>query len=55
MTQRQRIQIGSPEEIAYREGWISLEQFEANIEELAKSSYGKQLKKLADGLVFNQH
>jgi glucose-1-phosphate thymidylyltransferase len=38
--------IGSPEEIAWREGFISSEQLEILAEPLKKSGYGEYLLKL---------
>lgn len=42
----QRIVIGSPEETAYKNGWISNEQIEQLSCGLLKSGYGRQLKSL---------
>ena len=48
---RQGIQIAAPEEIAFRNGWISKEQlFEAG-EKYKKSSYGQYLLKVAEGKI----
>lgn len=41
---RQGINISSPEEIAYRLGWISLEMFKEAIEHYQQSLYGQHLK-----------
>lgn len=41
---RQGINISSPEEIAYRLGWISLEMFKEAIEHYQQSVYGQHLK-----------
>ena len=38
--------IACPEEIAYRNGWISPEQLEASADKYKKSDYGKYLKKI---------
>jgi glucose-1-phosphate thymidylyltransferase len=38
--------IACPEEIAYRNGWISQEQLEASADKYKKSDYGKYLKKI---------
>jgi glucose-1-phosphate thymidylyltransferase len=40
---RQGFQISSPEEIAWRQGWISTDQVKELGNSLAKSSYGKYL------------
>ena len=41
--QRQGLMIGSPEEAAWRAGWISTEQLVAQGERLGKSAYGRYL------------
>ena len=43
--ERQGLLISSPEEIAYRNGWINSDQFELMIAELGSSQYAKSLKK----------
>lgn len=40
---RQGLQVGCPEEIAYRSNWISREQFEQSAKVVSKSTYGKHL------------
>lgn len=40
---RQGLQTGSPEEIAFRQGWIAAEDLEALARPLAKSEYGRYL------------
>jgi len=47
---RQGLKIGSPEEIAYRFGWISAEQLEALAAPLVGSGYGNYLLKLLEDL-----
>jgi glucose-1-phosphate thymidylyltransferase len=47
LEQRQGLRIACPEEIALRQGNISLEAFEALAERTAKSSYGEYLKSVA--------
>jgi glucose-1-phosphate thymidylyltransferase len=44
--QRQGLRIGSPEEIAYREGFIDAEQLRALAQPLVKSGYGEYLLSL---------
>lgn len=46
---REGIQISAPEEIAYRNGWISREQLEMSAEAYGKSPYGAHLRNVADG------
>jgi len=43
---RQGLKIGSPEEIAWRNGWISKNELDKLSTSLLKSGYGKYLKKL---------
>jgi glucose-1-phosphate thymidylyltransferase len=45
---RQGFKIGCPEEIAYREGFIDLDQLESMGKSLAKSSYGSYLQRLVE-------
>ncbi|SFI09024.1 glucose-1-phosphate thymidylyltransferase RfbA [Bradyrhizobium sp. Gha] len=47
LEQRQGLRIACPEEIALRQGYISLRQFENVAEKSAKSSYGEYLKSVA--------
>jgi glucose-1-phosphate thymidylyltransferase len=46
--QRQRILIASPEEIAFKSGWISADDLARQAERLGKSEYGKALIALLD-------
>lgn len=46
---REGIQISAPEEIAYRNGWISREKLEQSAAAYGKSPYGVHLRKVADG------
>lgn len=48
----QRVQISSLEEIAYINGWISLETLRESAELYGKSDYGKYLKRVADGEIY---
>ncbi|WP_431298055.1 glucose-1-phosphate thymidylyltransferase RfbA [Tabrizicola sp. BL-A-41-H6] len=43
LEERQGLQVGSPDEISYRQGWITREGFAARAKLFAKSSYGKYL------------
>jgi glucose-1-phosphate thymidylyltransferase len=45
--ERQGLMVACPEEIAFRQGWIAREQLEKLGHELAKSSYGAYLLRLA--------
>ena len=46
---RQSIVISAPEEIAYINGWISMEELLSSSERYGKSPYGKHLKAVAEG------
>ena len=46
---RQGIEISAPEEIAYKNGWISKEELLNAAEKYGKSPYGTHLKNVADG------
>ena len=46
---REGIQISAPEEIAYRNGWISREQLEQSAAAYGKSPYGRHLWNVAAG------
>lgn len=46
LTQRQGLQVGSPDEVAYRMGWLSPEGLAARAERFAKNSYGEALASL---------
>lgn len=48
---RQGIEISAPEEIAYKNGWISKERLLQSAEKYGKSPYGAHLKNVADGKV----
>jgi glucose-1-phosphate thymidylyltransferase len=45
---RQALKVGCPEEVAWRQGWISGEQLAALAEPLRKSGYGGYLLRLLD-------
>ena len=49
--QRQSIKISAPEEIAYRNGWITREKLLASAKRYGKSPYGHHLKAAAEGKV----
>ena len=46
---RQGIEISAPEEIAYKNGWITKEELLKSAEKYGKSPYGRHLKNVADG------
>ncbi|MBO4324169.1 MAG: glucose-1-phosphate thymidylyltransferase RfbA [Lachnospiraceae bacterium] len=49
--QRQGIKISAPEEIAYRNKWISTEKLTESAERYGKSPYGMHLRAVAEGKV----
>ena len=46
LIERQSVQIGSPEEIAFEKGWISSQQLLAQAHSMGSSSYGHYLQRL---------
>ena len=48
---RQGIKISAPEEIAYRNGWISKEKLLDSSERYGKSPYGEHLRRVAEGKI----
>ncbi len=48
---RQSIKISAPEEIAYKNGWISREKLLGSAERYGKSPYGEHLKRVAEGKI----
>lgn len=52
---RQGVKISAPEEIAFRQGWISKEQLLESAEKYGKSPYGKHLRAVADGKVISSN
>lgn len=51
---RQGIEISAPEEIAYRNGWISREELLKAADVYGKSPYGAHLRKVAEGKVIGK-
>ena len=49
---RQSIVISAPEEIAYRNGWITKAHLIDSAERYGKSPYGKHLRSVAEGKIF---
>ncbi|MEK0165819.1 glucose-1-phosphate thymidylyltransferase RfbA [Phaeobacter sp. JH18-32] len=48
LQERQGLQTGCPEEIAYEAGWISADQLRTRAEMFAKNAYGAYLERLLD-------
>lgn len=48
---RQGIKISAPEEISFRNGWISKEKLLASAARYGKSPYGEHLKRVAEGKI----
>lgn len=48
LSERQGLQVGSPEDIAFSQGWISRDRLQARAELLAKNAYGQYLLGLLD-------
>ena len=46
---RQGIEISAPEEIAYKNGWITEAELLKSAEKYGKSPYGRHLKNVAEG------
>ena len=46
---RQGVEISAPEEIAYKNGWISRDELLDSAAKYGKSSYGQHLKNVAEG------
>ncbi len=49
LEQRQGLQVGSPDEIAFAAGWIDRAGLAARAELFGKTEYGRYLRSLADG------
>jgi len=45
LQKRQGLQVASPDEIAFRAGWITAQQLAANAEPMAKNPYGQYLQR----------
>jgi len=46
ITERQGLQVGSPDEVAFKLSWIIDAELASNIAEYGKSAYAEYLKKL---------
>ena len=51
---RQGVVISAPEEIAFRNGWITKESLMKSAERYGKSAYGAHLRKVAEGRLFSR-
>ena len=51
---RQGVVISAPEEIAFRNGWITKESLMKSAERYGKSAYGTHLRKVAEGRLFSR-
>ena len=49
---RQGIKISAPEEIAYRNGWITKEKLLESADKYGKSQYGQHLRSVAEGKLY---
>jgi glucose-1-phosphate thymidylyltransferase len=49
---RQGLKVNCPEEVAFRNGWLSAEKLREIAQPLRKSGYGEYLLKLIDERVF---
>ena len=47
LQKRQGLQVASPDEIAFRAGWIDADRLAANAEPMSKNPYGQYLLRLA--------
>ncbi len=52
LEKRQGLKISCPEEIAFRNGWVTQEELLSIAHEYSKSSYGAYLKSVATGTIF---
>ncbi len=50
---RQGIQIAAPEEVAYKNGWITKDELLESAEKYKKSSYGQHLLSVAEGRIMD--
>jgi glucose-1-phosphate thymidylyltransferase len=48
MTERQGLQVGSPDEIAFRLGWINEDDLQQQADTFKKSTYGQHLRSILD-------
>jgi glucose-1-phosphate thymidylyltransferase len=48
LEKRQGLQVGSPDEIAYQQGWINRDQLKERAQNFQKNDYGQNLKRLLE-------
>ena len=51
---RQGVKVSAPEEIAYRNNWITTETLLESARQYGKSPYGEHLKRVAEGKIFSK-
>jgi len=51
LQKRQGLMVACPEEIAYRQGWITAEAVQKVATQLSKNSYGQYLDKILNELI----
>ena len=51
LQKRQGIEISAPEEIAYKNEWISKEKLLESAQRYGKSPYGQHLQRVAEGKI----
>ena len=49
LTERQGLQVGAPEEVAYHQSWITRDNLLQRARKFEKNYYGKYLENLANG------
>lgn len=52
---RQGVKISAPEEIAFRNGWITTDQLMDSAHRYGKSPYGEHLKSVAEGKIYSKN
>ena len=49
LTERQGLQVGSPDEVAFKFGWVSADKLRETAKKFGKNKYGAYLSKLILG------
>ena len=49
LEKRQGLQVGSPDEIAYQQGWVNRDQLKQRAGKFQKNDYGQNLRRLLEG------